>query len=108
MQLNQIIELYQHIPEIINPIFFSIGSFSIRWYAIMYLISFGTFYFLLKWRLRKKEADYNTNIIIDIIYYSVLGIIVGGRLGDVIFYDLQYFIANPIAIISPFSSGEFI
>jgi phosphatidylglycerol---prolipoprotein diacylglyceryl transferase len=104
---------YQHLPEFINPIAFSIGNFNIRWYSLMYLAAFVIVYSLLIYRVKKdKEINFQSNIkklILDFLLYSFVGLIIGGRLGYVLFYNLTYFIHNPLAIISPFDlNGNFI
>ena len=110
---GKIIGLYQHIPENINPAAFSIHSFSVRWYAISYLAGFLAIYSLLKWRVRKGEGisklklkDYEwRDIILDLLFYSFIGLLLGARLGYAVFYDFKYFLNNPFAIVSPFDEA---
>jgi len=104
------INFYQHIPEMINPIAFSIGFFSVRWYSLMYLVGFLVVYFLLAFRLRKNESSIiSKDRLQDLLIYSAVGLLVGARLGYVLLYDFSYFIQNPLAIIFPTNnSGEFI
>lgn len=111
-------DVYQHFPQAINPIAFSIGFVSIRWYALMYLLGFFVTYWLLRRRIRKKEFPdslsrlfgESQNLIVDFFLYAITGLIIGGRLGYVIFYDFSYFASNLWAIISPydFATGKFI
>ncbi|MDO8529677.1 MAG: prolipoprotein diacylglyceryl transferase [bacterium] len=98
---------YQHIPEHISPIVFSIGTFNIRWYSVMYLAGFLIVYCLLNWRIKKKETEIPNSLILDFLIYAFIGLLIGARLGYVIFYDFDYFFHNPLAIISPFSGGRF-
>lgn len=101
------LNFYQHIPEIINPISFSVGSFDVRWYSLMYLAGFLAVYLLLK--KRNEDFYFSQNLILDFFLYSFLGLIIGARSGYALFYDLGYFIENPLAIISPFNeSGNFV
>lgn len=114
------LSFYQHISERINPIAFSIGSFNIRWYSMMYLVGFAAVYFLLVYRLKKNELKYfssfgerlrkkDENLILDFLIYAFGGLIIGARLGHVLFYNLEYFVQTPFAIISPFDfSGNFV
>lgn len=110
MLLNQIVELYQYLPEKIDPIAFSIGYFSVRWYSLMYLTGLGVAYFLLNWRIKKKEGAYDKDLIVDVIFYSILGILIGGRLGYALFYDFNYFINHLWEIFIPFhfTNNEFL
>jgi len=97
------LEWYQYLLEHINPIAVSVGFFSIRWYSIMYLVAFATVYFLLSHRIRKKENLFEINKcqLTNLLIYLILGLLVGARLGYVLFYDLNYFISHPLEIISP-------
>ncbi|MFH0969255.1 MAG: prolipoprotein diacylglyceryl transferase [Patescibacteria group bacterium] len=103
------LSFYQHLPEYINPIAFSIGSFNIRWYSLMYLAGFFVVYILLKYKIQNTRYKIrDTNLIIDFLLYSFAGLIIGARLGYVLFYNFNYFFHNPLEIISPFnSSGNF-
>ncbi len=94
---------YQHLPEYISPIAFSIGNFEILWYSLMYLAGFLVVYLFLKYRM------VDDNLILDFLIYSFIGLVIGARLGYVFFYDFNYFWMNPLETISPFnSSGGFV
>ena len=87
----------------INPTALSIGPLSIQWYGLMYIIGIvlGTQFcksFLLSLKFSLSE-------IYDLISYIVLGLIIGGRLGYVIFYNLPYYIDNPGKIIAIWEGG---
>lgn len=101
---------YQHIPSFINPNAFSFGGFSVDWYSLMYLVAFATVFLLLKYRLEKKEGSVlNKDTLVDFIFYSIIGLLIGARLGYVFFYNFSFYWNNPLAIISPFdSAGNFI
>lgn len=106
--MNNLARLYQNIPLHIDPTALAVGSFSIGWYSLMYIAAFIVVYFLLSYRLNKKEGNYGKNLILDFLMYAMLGVLIGGRLGYVIFYNPIYYVHNPSAIISPydFSTGE--
>jgi phosphatidylglycerol:prolipoprotein diacylglycerol transferase len=110
MSIDCMIEFYQHIPDFIGPIAFSIGSFAVHWYSLMWIAAFAIVYFLLIWRIKRGERKYDKNFIQDVISNSLIGALIGGRLGYVIFYDLPYYIAHPLQIISPydFTSGQWV
>lgn len=95
---------YQNLPQIINPVFVNIGSFTIYWYSIMWIIAFFSVYLLLSHRIKNdKEVILNIEELQDVIFYSLFGAIIGGRIGYVIFYNLNSFLVNPISIISPYN-----
>ncbi|MCX6763284.1 MAG: prolipoprotein diacylglyceryl transferase [Candidatus Moranbacteria bacterium] len=107
--MKSITLLYQNLPRHINPMAFSIGPFPVAWYSLMYLVAFATVYFLLRWRIKKKESDFSPDTITNFLFYNVAGVVLGGRLGYVLFYDLAYYLRHPLEIISPFNSaGDFI
>ena len=86
-----------------DPVAFSVFSFEIRWYSFAYV--FGI---LIGWYLSKKYFIDNEKVketFDDYITYVILGIIIGGRLGYVIFYDLSYFLDNPIEILQIWNGG---
>lgn len=102
------LEIYQNLPQKIDPVALALGSFSVYWYSLAYLIGFLTVTALLYWRVYKKETDFLWGDIFDFLLNSFLVTIVGGRIGYVVFYNLTYFLVNPLEIILPFSKdGSF-
>lgn len=93
---------WNHIPEHINPNIVEIGSFTIRYYGLMYLIAFAVTYLLVLHRLKNEKYEYSKSTIKTYFLYAILGVMIGGRLGFVLFYDLNHFIAHPLRIICPF------
>lgn len=102
------LSFYQHLPERISPIVFSVGFFSVRWYSLMYLAAFLVTYALLRWRFvrdingSKFSISRIQNFLFDWMTYSVAGLLIGGRLGYVLFYNFNYYWHNPLAIVSPY------
>ncbi len=101
--------MYSHIPEYLNPVAFSAGPLSVRWYAIMYVAGFLVVYRLLRYRIHKGEGTYSPDIIKDFLLCAFIGLLIGGRLGYVLWYVPSYFWEHPLAIVSPFDpeTGEF-
>lgn len=95
------LDFYQHLPEYINPIVFSIGFFSVRWYSLMYLVGLGIVYWILKNKSKNQLLVTNYQLL-NLLFYCFIGLLIGGRLGYVLFYDLNYFIQNPLEIFLPF------
>jgi len=108
--MSSILEYYQNIPLHIDPVAFTIGSFSIGWYAIMYLLAFLVAYLLLAYRIKKKEGEYTVALVADFIIISLGSALLGGRLGYVLLYNPVYYLHNPLAIFSPydFATEKFI
>ena len=86
-----------------DPVAFELFSFGIRWYSLAYI--FGI---IFGWIYCKKILIKNDNIgkfFEDYISYLIIGIIIGGRLGYVIFYNFTYFLSNPIEILIIWNGG---
>lgn len=105
---------WNEIPKLIDPVAFSIGNFNIYWYSLSYLSAFFVVYFLLYGEVRSdKETVFSKfgkpkTELFDFLMLCFLGVILGGRLGYIIFYDLSGFFANPISFLVPFQDGSFV
>ncbi len=93
----------------LNPIIFDFGILSLRWYSLAYLfgIIFGWWYgkkilFLIS---KNSNKDYQLNLFDDYITYIIVSLIIGGRLGYVLFYNLGYFLSNPLEIFFIWNGG---
>lgn len=93
---------WNHIPEHINPNIIEIGSFRIRYYGLMYVVAFAITYVLVMYRIKSERYQYSKITIQKYFIWAILGTLIGGRLGFVLFYDLSYYITHPLRIISPF------
>ena len=99
---------WQHLPEQLNPVALRIGGFGLRWYGLMYLAAFATVYFLVRRRLGKENLPFTPDQVSAFLGWAALGVLAGGRLGYVLFYEPGYYLANPARILSPFSAeGKF-
>ena len=88
------------IPEI-DPIAIQIGPFAIRWYGITWLAAFSTIYYLIN----KFQKDIDVNQTSDLMFYSLLGAMLGGRVGYILFYSFDQFLANPLSIFAIWEGG---
>ena len=88
------------IPEI-DPIAIQIGPLAIRWYGITWLAAFSTIYYLIN----KFQKDIDVNKTSDLMFYSLLGAILGGRVGYILFYSFDQFLANPLSIFAIWEGG---
>jgi phosphatidylglycerol:prolipoprotein diacylglycerol transferase len=92
----------------INPDIFSIGPVHVRWYGVMYVLGFIAAYFLIQKQQRSKEIGLVGTTAQDLMFYLAIGLIAGGRLGYIIFYeynDLMPYIKNPLEIIATWHGG---
>ncbi|MCD6097887.1 prolipoprotein diacylglyceryl transferase [bacterium] len=92
---------WQHIPEHINPVIFGIGPLKLRWYGLMYLVAFFVVWRLSVWRINKGEISIKKDELEQLILWEFLGVVIGGRLGYALFYDLPFFIKHPLSIFLP-------
>ena len=89
----------------IDPVILSLGIFDIRWYSLAYIASFIIGSIIIKY-LNKKLLNILSNKQIDSFFiWSILGVIIGGRVGYVLFYQTSYFFANPIYILKIRTGG---
>ncbi len=89
-----------------DPVAIQLGPLSIHWYGLMYLIGFLSLLWLGKWRAnRYPEAGWKSSEMDDILFYGALGVIIGGRLGYVIFYQPAYYLSHPVEIAYLWQGG---
>ncbi|MFZ0929930.1 MAG: prolipoprotein diacylglyceryl transferase [Syntrophobacteraceae bacterium] len=92
----------------IDPVLFSIGPIHVRWYGVMYVLGFIGSYFLIQKQERSKQIGLIGTAAQDLVFYLAVGLIVGGRLGYILFYeynDLTAYIKNPLEIIATWHGG---
>jgi len=95
---------WQHLPQNISPVIFEIGSFKLQYYGLMYIVAFAVTYFLVLYRLKHEDRfEITSDQVKDVLTYVILGLIIGARLGYVLFYNLAYYFKHPLEIILPFS-----
>ena len=101
--MENFISWWQHLPAQMDPTIFSIGNFPIRWYGTMYIAAFMTVYLLTNWRIKNDQLNYDKEFVSNVITWAILGLLLGGRFGYVLFYNFQSFLSDPLSIISPFA-----
>lgn len=92
------------LPEI-NPVALKIGPISIHWYGIMYLLGFLAAWFFGIKRSQRIKGLWKTENISDLIFYGMVGVLLGGRLGYVIFYNLPFYLKHPLDIFKVWDGG---
>ena len=89
-----------------DPVALQLGPFAVRWYGLMYLLGFVLFIVLGKLRVRQPwRAGWDSRDVDDLLFYGVIGVIIGGRLGYVLFYKPAYYLANPLEIVQLWHGG---
>jgi phosphatidylglycerol---prolipoprotein diacylglyceryl transferase len=93
-----------HHPDF-DPIAISLGPLKIHWYGLMYLVGFLAFYWLGTLRAKRPGSGWKPEEVGDLLFYGALGVILGGRLGYVLFYDLAAYLDNPLNIFKIWQGG---
>ena len=89
----------------IDPVAFSIGPLAVRWYGLMYLAGFAIGWWLGARRIAKGQAPITRAQLDDLLFLVVLGVILGGRLGYVLFYKPGYYASHPLEIFAIWQGG---
>jgi len=89
-----------------DPVAISLGPVSVHWYGLMYLLGFLLFFVLGRYRIKHgPKTVVTTELLDDILFYGMLGVIVGGRLGHVLFYQFGLFLDNPLYVFAIWEGG---
>jgi len=92
-----------------NPIAFSIGPVDIHWYGIMYVVAFALFIILGRVRIKTQAhvqaQGWTYTDLDDMLFYGMLGVVIGGRLGEVLFYRPDYYFSHPAEIFMTWHGG---
>lgn len=91
-----------------DPIALSLGPLQIHWYGLTYLAAFSMFYLLAAQRVKRPwyaQAGWTRETIEDLLFFGVLGVILGGRLGYVLFYKPTYYLGHPGEILAVWQGG---
>ncbi|HHF7367499.1 TPA: prolipoprotein diacylglyceryl transferase [Legionella bozemanae] len=89
----------------INPVAFSIGPLQVHWYGLMYLIGFVSGWLLGHWRAKHYRLDWTSEQISDLIFYAALGVIIGGRVGYMLFYNFPELLHDPLSLFKIWQGG---
>jgi phosphatidylglycerol:prolipoprotein diacylglycerol transferase len=88
-----------------NPILVELGPIRVTWYGMMYVFGFITSYLLVRYQVKKKDFGISLEEVEDLYFYLILGLIIGARLGYVLFYDLRVYLSNPLEIFAVWHGG---
>jgi len=89
----------------IDPVAIAIGPLQIHWYGLMYLIGIGGAWWLASRRLTAFDPTWSKEKLSDLVFWVAMGVILGGRLGYVLFYDLGAYIEQPSLILQIWKGG---
>ncbi|WP_415902270.1 prolipoprotein diacylglyceryl transferase [Neptuniibacter sp. QD29_5] len=89
----------------INPIALDVGPLQIHWYGLMYLIGFAAAWWLGVRRARLPGSGWTEEQISDLIFWGAMGVVLGGRMGYVLFYHLDRFLQDPLWLFAVWEGG---
>ena len=101
---------WNNIYQTFNPIAFHIFSIPVHWYGIMYVLALLSALTAGKYFMKKDKLDFSSDQMDNYFIYVEIGVILGARLGYILFYDTQtlYYLSHPWQIFNPFQNGEFV
>lgn len=88
-----------------DPVAISIFGWGIHWYGLMYVMAFLSAWWLARLQTKRHYQDWNNEQIDDLLFYGGMGVILGGRIGYVLFYSFSDFISNPIMLFQVWQGG---
>jgi len=100
--MEEFIGWWSHLPKHINPIAFKIGPVEVHYYGLMYLAAFTTVYLLVLSRIKNERIKFSKEVIDNYFLWLITALLIGGRIGYVLFYNLSYYLKHPLEIILPF------
>ena len=89
----------------IDPVALQLGPIAVRWYGLMYLIGFSAAWFIARYRAEKSPRPWLNEDIDDLLFYTAIGVIVGGRFGYVFFYGFGHFLEDPLWLFRVWEGG---
>jgi len=93
-----------HFPNI-DPVFLRIGPLQFRWYGLMYVLSFVATYFIITSEVTRKKLPLTKDDVADLVFYGAMGVVLGGRVGYILFYNLGYYLTNPLKLFAVWEGG---
>ncbi|HNY32125.1 MAG TPA: prolipoprotein diacylglyceryl transferase [Fibrobacteria bacterium] len=95
---------WEHLQWHLDPIAIQLGPLAVRWYGLMYAVAFGVAYWLVMRRLKHETWEISRDHVDRLLTWAVGGVLIGGRIGYVLFYNWGYFSHHPLEIFFPFGS----
>ena len=89
----------------IDPVAFSLGPLKVHWYGLMYIVGIGAAWWMARLRTKEPGFPWTSTQIEDLIFYSAVGLMVGGRLGYIFFYNFAAFVDDPSILIRVWEGG---
>lgn len=94
--------MWQTLPMNLSPYIFDVGFFRLHWYGLMYIVAFVVTLLLVLYRIKHEDFPFSKEVVLDYLIWAILGLLIGARLGYVLFYNPAYYLAHPLQIFLPF------
>jgi phosphatidylglycerol---prolipoprotein diacylglyceryl transferase len=94
-----------HFVDNLNPVLMHLGPLQVRWYGVMYALSFIIGYYLVCQLAQKRGAPLDSDGVGEFVIYLIAGVLFGGRIGYVLFYNLPFYLHHPAAIVAVWDGG---
>jgi phosphatidylglycerol:prolipoprotein diacylglycerol transferase len=89
----------------IDPVFLSIGPLQFRWYGLMYVLAFAATYLIIRSEVKRRSLQLSPDDVADLVFQGALGVVLGGRLGYILFYKLAFYLSHPLQIFAVWEGG---
>ncbi len=89
----------------IDPVAFTLGPVAVHWYGLSYIVGIGLGWGLLHDRARRSDGRWTADQVADLVFYAALGAVLGGRIGYILFYNLQSYLTAPLSILKVWRGG---
>ena len=89
----------------IDPVALALGPIKIHWYGLMYVLGFLALWFFASRRAQRPNSGWTKQQVSDFVFYGALGVILGGRIGYMLFYNLPHYVANPLDVFKVWQGG---
>lgn len=89
----------------IDPVIIQIGPLAVRWYGMMYLLGFLAGYLIIRHLSKERQLPLDSDQLSDLLFYAVVGVILGGRIGYTLFYNFAYYSQHPLKILAVWEGG---
>jgi len=89
----------------IDPVFLRLGPLEFRWYGLMYILGFLAAFFIIRNQAKRRNLDITADMASDLVFAVAMGVVLGGRLGYILFYDFAWYLAHPLKIFAVWEGG---
>ena len=95
------LEFWRQLPAHISPVIIKLGALELRWYGLCYFLAIFVAYLLSSWRIRHQETQLTQAKLEDYFFWVIFGVVIGARLGYVLFYQWSYYSAHLLEVFLP-------